>query len=458
MDPATLSQTLGVLRDTYQGIDIRALLAKAEGGWTCAFLKIRPTSEGRTDVEQKYAKINQDLGEIKNDKVRVEFEYRPIAELDASLSEVQNNTVTINGTSATLKSTAQNIQNNKTQEDDDFSNANERSGFPDVFLNNPMDMTTRSYLKSLGIANIDKGRNFEELYSYFDVRNLDSSSSVVVVLPVYCKKIEVLFDDKKTVLSRYEIHKALLDKLSARVIVKTAGVAEYTLKPSLSPKTTESNGMCQVDIPMLQRPVTSNSQVSVEIQNDILGKVAVETIKAEDLKEILRHDDQLIAVISMFELSKNLSPSLSSTKEFPQLASTIIVLSLLGFRCVPLGITDKSHEKIMEAKVEKGSADILAYSQELKLMLVIDCTTTIPDDTKLGLIGNTAIHITKTLGTDVIPAVVSAVDSSSASAKAKALHILLMDTRCTEQLARLVLSGQKDAGITLLRGYIQNAI
>lgn len=212
-------ETIGSLKETYKGIDCRAIIAKKDNELKCIFLKIRLTRQTREEVEAIYKEKVRCLGEVNSDKFLIVMEYCELSELDRILQEIGNKVITIAGVQYNLQFTKNGIFADEILEDDEYTTLEERQGFPHFCLANPMERLPVQLLNTLGIGQKEMGMQFEDVLSFLDVSKTSYTFNVTMLFPLYFKKIEISEMERKSTLAKFRVHKNIVGSLSAAVKV-----------------------------------------------------------------------------------------------------------------------------------------------------------------------------------------------------------------------------------------------
>jgi hypothetical protein len=156
--------------------------------------------------------------------------------------------------------------------------------------------------------------------------------------------------------------------------------------------------------------------------------------------------DILLDSFEFFKEAKaNLKRSITSKKNYRyQVLAVSWLLGLMGFRIIPLGIFKNKDEYIFENEVQtEHSADILAEGSGI--LLVIDCTVSVPPLDKITKIRNTINHIRTKINTKVnktiIRVIFSAVDCSPLKDDARNKGVYIVDNKDIEFLYMQIING-----------------
>jgi hypothetical protein len=96
--PERLKDIVPILKDSYRGVDIRAVLAKSksENRWYYTVLKIRLTQDTAIKIQEIHDKKENELGSIDYDDFKVVSDSIDIQQLDTFLNGIQNGSIKLN--------------------------------------------------------------------------------------------------------------------------------------------------------------------------------------------------------------------------------------------------------------------------------------------------------------------------------------------------------------------------
>ena len=440
------------LKDTYLGIDCRAIIAKKDNDWICVLAKIRLTRQGKSDVVAVHNGKVRSLGPANNEKVRVVMEYCELSELDRILSQIGKKEITIDGVKSQLQFTNNGISSDKASEDEGYVNSFQREGFPHLILGNAMDRMPSQLLNVLGITKKDMGMKFEDLASFLDIEKIGSTYNVVMVFPLYLKSLDIAEIERKNIIAKFLVHKAIAGALSATIKRVRGTTTDVRQKYPLSDKVAKNiEDMIEVVLPMPVTSVEPKDYLNFEIEHPVFDVVSANTIHAEELREILLLDDRLLSAFRAFEGANHFPADLFSGDEKYHVAATSWLFSLMGFNIIPIGLVNRSYENLVGPQGKRYSADLVGFHEKfLYHPLIIDCTTGVPDAQKLDHIRNTAAQVHGIISQDVIPVIVSTQDCSVVKSEATARSILLLDKDIVQTCASHVLSGNRHAALSTI--------
>lgn len=223
MKEISLNAALEVLKETYQGIDLRALLARAtaDSQWQCIVLKVRLTKEPTKEIRAR--QLKGEICNVSNDLLRIAFESRKISELDSILEDVEKGVISLKEAQAGLIGYGhEKIREREIINDPGYSTLEEMKGFRNKAGCTSMAETPLVAIEKL-IRNRVAGTNIEEFKYCLDMPALVNTTNVVILLPLYCKRLPLLSKERGKYLTRFQTHKSLSNRIKSKIRVYPEG-------------------------------------------------------------------------------------------------------------------------------------------------------------------------------------------------------------------------------------------
>lgn len=90
----TVGELIPLLRDTYDAIDLRAILLENKKEWECIFFLLRITIQDKEKLESLYEKSRSLISRQRSD-VQFVYESRHVSEIDSLLRQINNGNVSV---------------------------------------------------------------------------------------------------------------------------------------------------------------------------------------------------------------------------------------------------------------------------------------------------------------------------------------------------------------------------
>lgn len=456
--PKTLKDLIPVLRDTYRSIDIRAVLAKskAESIWYSVVLKVLLTKDSRTELKQTQETKQSKLGTIKREKFRVVFENKDVQQLESVLSEIKNGCLTLNGDRTKLVGADfQNIFQKDIVNDQLYTTPDQRSGNTHKMVFTAMPENPESFTRNiLQVTEEEQGIKFSEIYSWLDATpaSLVNPNNVLLIFPIYCKRLTLTSDEKGKFLTKYSIHRLLLSECLVKVkIFRNENIVErpeFQMKEYIQ---SPYEDMATIRLPMTQTMLPID-YLELEVVHKSLEGIGLscDTVygseisdKSERSRKVEKTKFPLFSAFNHFRAGKNFADYILSYDNKKQEVSTTWLLALLDFVPVRLGAVDKNDEKMCHE--DRYAADIIAYTTNNEISsLVVDCTTSVPPNDAIDKIRNTANQINLKIGITFVPTIFSSVECTSSIQHSRNSGVTIIDRNDIEELLKLISQYQID--------------
>jgi hypothetical protein len=232
-----LEKALDALRLTYKNIDIRAFVGRSQNKWQCIFLKIRLTHEEKEEVEKQYENMKRDL-DVKNDgNFQLLAKCRPIEDLNSILTELSEGRFIIQQILLEIEENEiRSCMRLPIQKYGQSYETNSEYKHWFIFVHHRDGASTHKIAQDLGFVPEEIGLDFYSVYQWFNIPSDEwnrLSLKVILLLPVYVKRVETVSKGNGGVNIVYAIHKEFLSVLDfPRVILHKAShkVSSYNGK------------------------------------------------------------------------------------------------------------------------------------------------------------------------------------------------------------------------------------
>jgi hypothetical protein len=456
-----LNDIIPILGDSYNGIDIRAVLARStrDDRWYYVLLKIRLTTDSPIKIQGLYDKKKNELGSIDRDDFRVVFHCKNIQQLDAFLNEIQNGPIRLGTiTASPMGKEFQNIfENLQVYKNGIYSTEHEREGFNNLMAFISGRERPEALVRQLGVRIKDYNMKFNEISSWLDTEPmaLGHSNYIIIVLPLYCKLLGGPFSSEaRKFLAKYSVHRSMQRHCAAIVkrnyteLIKRLEFKDLELLQNSSDNHDEMDTLA---IPMIEA-ISAGTFVQIEIRHDNLGEICTDRMTVPVISQRKVDDDRypLYRVLKFLEAWEKIPNYLLSNDPKTQVSATTWLLTLLGFNCINLGAIDREDENIKkQGKARLHSIDIISYNPSNKLFLACDCTINPPPLDKIDKIRNAASLVSQE-NRCLVPVIFCNKDCSTSYQHAKNTGVYIVDINGITRLSSLILSGQIDEANTLI--------
>ena len=427
---------------------MRGILAKSdiESKWRSIVLKIRLTKDSTTKLKEIHNTKEKKLGMIKRDKFKVVFETREIGCLSDILHELQKGVITLDGHQTELVGIDfQNIFDKEVVNSSSYVAANEECGYLHKMVFTSMPENPEQFTRqTLRISEEDQGIGFSQLHSWLDVNtdSLINPNNVLVIFPIYCKRLNLLPDERGKFLAKYNVHESLRANCVAKAaVLQKEQIVERLEFPLVDQNPSHYDGdTVTITLPIIQ--ISEESYVTIAMYHKSLNILLTEeTLPGNVILQV--KGISLLHGFNQFKASRNFAEYVCSSDDDQQVVSTTWLLSLLDFATLELGGYVHEDEKIYDD--DRYAADILAYNADRQMFLVVDCTKTVPFDNKIDKIRNAAEEINKRIGENIfIPVIFSTVYCESSVSRATNVGVVIIDRRDIQYFSQMFSQAQID--------------
>jgi hypothetical protein len=416
-----LKDTINELKDTYNSLDLRAILFYSVDNrdWFSGFLMITFTNKSKKDVLQEHKVLMQNSDVPNEADLKVVMECQPISDIDRIISEIDNMRISIGGITARLPTTlSQGLSREKFQVYEDGANHFKAKGMEKDYSYRLFTVVRNVFagpFKSMFELNkVDLNKyniEVEDLSNYFDLDYIPDNDCIMMVFPIYMK--QVTLDQNNNIIDGYAFHKTLYDSLKFRVSASIDG-SNFTKEREI--EIIDEKDPWQVAKLTFDKKIENDNSFRIKISHAGLGTIKEYEIKGEEINRristVKSGESEIGSRLDLLSMVKNfgwynlLVENLKSALEGKHVQSVTQLLTLLGYPSINLGTFGKNGEQIIE-NVGSPAADIISYVTDSDRIYLIDCTITIPDETKINKIRNAAKILNSRIGTEIIPVIVS---------------------------------------------------
>lgn len=384
-DQNTLSTVLSILRTTYKSIDIRAMLGRSrhDNSWYCILLKTRLTHEDITETREKHGKMS--VCRIDNDRFKLVFDCRPIDTIDTFLNEIEQGQISIAGILARpIGDGHQTIRNNELINDPGFTEGDEKCGYAHKVAFTGMRSNPATTIQTLGITNSEIGTQLSDLTYCFNTTSniLNNQNNIIILLPIYCKRVRLLFEERGKYLAKYQMHRALMEQFKPRVRVSPNGeIRTFKHIEDIKPidVVQDNNEMLMIALPMIKE-IEQNDHIKIDTFHKSIQGIRVqdcfwasEIFKSKNsyLKNVIERIDPNLTKLESWLEGKGKDSSTDFEK------AVAILLSLCGLRTIHVGDVYEGvaiqARRVLHKKTSV-SIDIIALEEDDKIF-ILQCAT-----------------------------------------------------------------------------------
>ncbi|MDQ6864409.1 MAG: hypothetical protein M3044_11360 [Thermoproteota archaeon] len=297
----------------------------------------------------------------------------------------------------------------------------------------------------------------DRLGVFLDADNFNGGNlnHVVIIFPIYCRRVNPSSQDAGKIISKFEIHKLLLPRSLGTVMRHVeASKIEPTRPLRLEDYVTEWSGeLATVVLRKDTMSILPDDHLEIEIRHAELGEIAKYTIDTDEILQSPYGVDVLLDAFHLFKANCTSRGYLTKTnirhKDFkPQEVAASWLLTLLGFRSIHLAGVNKHDHYITNEPIH--SVDVISSDSEV--LLSIDCMTSIPDDKAVTQIYNAAKYISEKIDHSVVPIIISSENCSASKQSAKEKGVWIIDSQDNDHLFGLLVKGHTCSAKDLFYG------
>jgi len=265
-----------------------------------------------------------------------------------------------------------------------------------------------------------------EIVSYcLDFPSINNPNNIIILFPIYCRRISLRSEDKGKYLAKFQIHKSLLTGSKAMLRFSSPmGEIKYADEFDLNDNVDTISEMVITRLPVMPQ-IGKNDYLEIEILNNSIHmmteKMWAKEIFAEEynfwLKNVIERIDPNLEKLESWLEGKD-------SKDFEK--AVAILLSLCGLRTVHVGeIYEIATVKLRREVHRKTSVGVdimvLKPSQEDNEIFLCQCTTDWNYEEKLNDVLDISNEINSTIESHQIriyPILITQVERSKISSSA----------------------------------------
>jgi hypothetical protein len=427
---------------SYNSIDIRSVVGKKGNEWTNVFTKLRLTRESVRELQEVYQnKIQLFEREVRKDNFAILLYPMEISALDNLLDQIKKGYVMVGAEKVNLLATDyQTIDTRNIDASSEYWTRDQADGFKHVSVYSTIPEFPRRTLKKLNLFDRDIGVNFEEIAAWLDISSLENTTAhLCIVFPIYCKRLDMTPSDYS--LATYHTHEQLVGKMDVEFACYNKD-SQLVMKRKVQPSIFLEFGgdMVTITIPNPIEGLKGDEHLNVDLKLGDLGLLDTLRVNAHELveKKPKEPDDALLPAFRFFKASIKIKEFLFSNgvKREREVATSWLI-SLLGFRPLFVAFNEEC-EKIMDRKVEKESADVLAGDTQSDRILLIDNIVTTPKDKTIQDMKNAAERIAGQIGKKVIPVIFSGEKCDVLKKGIQGEPVCIIDSKDVEEIMEAI--------------------
>jgi hypothetical protein len=454
----TLSMVLNALRASYKSIDIRAVLGKSnkEDVWYCIFLNVLLTNKDTNEIKKK--QNERSICNIDGDRFKVVFDCREIDQIDFLLNEIKQGMIKVSGILVKpIGSGFETIHDNEIVRKEVRTAEDAHEYSYKLVYHTSMPDNPITTIRNLGITEDEMGLKLEEISYCLNIDSLNNANNIIIILPIYCKKLLLRPEDEGKYLARFQIHRSLTNNLKAKVkVFGEMNKFKDIYEPDLSKNITNDNAeteMVTISIPIIDRiTIEPNDSIEIDIFHTTVHSILVTehfwgnaVLPGKKysfwLKNVIeRIDPNLLVLESWLEgREKKEKRKDKDGKALDFEKAVAMLLSLCGLIVVHVGaeyeeLTIQSRREIH--RKTSASIDIVALSPglQIKEIFLCQCTTDWNDQKVIDIlnISNELRNMPEASETKIQPIVITQVETekvldSKAEAESKGVKVISMN-------------------------------
>ena len=456
-DRLTIEKILTELKNSYIGVDLRVVLARPRESdhdqWISVFLKMVFTNKEQADVRRSQEETQGRVGLEDEENLKVKLVYVGMNEAYGIINCISRGHISISGYLANIFGDYDQIKNREAV----------NSSFADSQYLCKMvwsSMNSGSVVPLLENTVGKRKVDLKKISQLLNIENLQTviGNNVILLFPLYSKRLDVQNDDKGKILCKYEIDKSLVEKCEVRLAIRNQeGERQY--RRALNEYIDSVQGMmATISIPLpTDLRLLHSSDVNVELWHSEIGHIRhPDSFGASEIMKLPYSVEFLMEAFKPFTAYEHFSEFLlNPATDIEQTTGVSWLLNLLDFRTIDLGRMkgrSKLNLEAIKASSRQDSCDFLVVHGSDKV-IAMDCTITIPRPDKIQKIRNTADAITESLkknSTDIqiIPAIISSANCGGLDTTQD--HVRLLDRNDLSKILDLVAKGLLDDAVIIV--------
>lgn len=440
----TLKDAMPIIIDSYESFGLKSMILFKDDEWINLVTVINLTRRTVEDLINEYQSLEDSIGKIDDDNFKIEFQARPISEINDLLMEIQKGRLKIGELPTKLVSyESQIFTDGKIRRSSSMYQVGEYAEYEHYSATLSMNDAPVIILRDSGISDTMLGiKNFRDIaISWLGIQNLEDSINVHLLIPLYATLTGFQYQGGNEIKVTLKMHQKLLDRSKAWVTRKGpydyAQILERKSYDLNSCEKTIQNGLIYIPITHNFSGLGSDDEIIVSVVNEDLGLLTERSMKMTLFTP--NSSDPFSKMFSLFDAGRKMEERMLDPKGEVDLTSAFSwLLEIIDIQSLRLG----KDEIIREDKMNKGSADIIAYDSISKKILTIDCTVGMPENAKINKIKNTADYISRIIKLTVKPMIVTSINASIQKELAKKHNVHLLDKIDLEELIGMFKRGR----------------
>jgi len=440
LDGMPLKDAMPIINDLYESFGLKSMILRKDDEWINLVTVINLTRRTIEDLNNEYISLEDSIGKIDEDNFKIEFQARPISEINDLVTEIQTGRLKIGELPTKLISEKPEIfTDRKIGRSSLIFRIGEYAEFEHYSATLIMDTPPVYFLRDGGISDKTLGINsFQDIaVSWLGIQNLEAPTNVHLLIPLYATLTGLQYQGGNEIKVTLKMHPKLLDKSKAWVTRKGPYAAARFLERKLydlnSLDKTTQNGFIYITITHNFSGLGPEDEIIVSVLNEELGMLIEQSTKRIFFTPKI--SNPFSQMFYLFDAKKKMEEHLLNPKDDEDLDSGFSwLLEMMDIRSLRLA---KKGENISEAKVKKGSADIIAYDSNSNMLLAIDCTRGVPRGDKIDRIKNTANYISRRIKLQVKAMIVTSVNASTQKEIAETNNVRILDITDLDELISL---------------------
>lgn len=429
LEEASIEEVMPILKKMYSSFGLRSFILLNNKEWLNITTVIEFTRRSVDNLALEYQSQLEKIGGVPSDRSQIILQPKKIDEIDRVMAELRKGCLTLRDLETVLMSKKRDLTDVKLRHSSIALLLGEQLEYNCYSAVLNMDTSPRQFINNSGISPLVlKIPNLDDLFrSWLGLENSFSTINVAFVFPIYAKIESVKYSGGNEVKIILKVHRSLLTNSSLcfqrrsnadRIIVEQM---EYPLASYEEPT---QEGFAYMIISHSFSGLELYDMVHILVLHSELGVLNEAQLRVQEYSAL--NPDTFSKVFSLFNAGKRIENHLFNPKSATEFEAAVSwLLELSGIRTIKLNKILKGDEVLMEDGIQRGSADILVFDPERKLLAIIDCTTGVPSE--MDGILNTANCVSRKLNCHVSKIIFSCVEAPMAKAKAKENGIKILD-------------------------------
>lgn len=444
LDGMPLKDAIPIIIDLYESFCLKSMILFKDDEWINLVTIINLTRRTVEDLSNESRFLEDSIGKIDEDNFKIEFQARPISEINDLVMEIQKGHLKIGELPTKLVSyESETFTDKEIRRSSLTVRVGEYAEYGHYAATLLMNEPPVNYLRDLGISDTMLGiKNFQDIaISWLGIQNLETSINVHLLIPLYATLTGFQYQGGNEIKVTLKIHPKLIDRSKAWVTRKGpydyARILERKSYDLISCEKTIQNGFIYIPITHNFSGLGPEDEILISVVNEDLGLLTEQSMRMTFFTP--NSSDPFSKMFSLFDAGRKMEERILDPKGEVDLTSAFSwLLEIIDIQSLRLG----KDENIREDKMPKGSADIIAYYSNSKKILAIDCTIGMPDGAKINRIKNTADYISRIIQLPVKAMIVTSVNASIQKDIAKKHNVNLLDKIDLEELIGMFKRGR----------------